>query len=123
MAIHRGEVYFVDLEPKVGREQGGRRPVVVVSNDSLNSLPLVVVVVPGTRGSKVKKDHPGNIRVPAGEANLPQETVFLAFQVRALDQARFQDPPIGRLSQAQMDRLDQALAWTFTLQITTPPQP
>ena len=47
MPVQRGEVYFVDLNPAIGREQRGRRPVVVVSRDSLNRLPLVVVVVPG----------------------------------------------------------------------------
>ena len=75
MAIHRGEVYFVDLNPTVGREQAGKRPVVVISNDLINSKSLVVVVIPGTRGSKVKSDYPGNIRVPKGKANLPEETV------------------------------------------------
>jgi mRNA interferase MazF len=80
MAIHRGDVYFVDLNPTVGREQAGKRPVVVISNDLINSKPLVVVVIPGTRGSKVKSDYPGNIRVPKGDANLPEETVFLCFK-------------------------------------------
>ncbi len=40
MAIHRGDVYFVDLNPTVGREQAGKRPVVVISNDLINSKPL-----------------------------------------------------------------------------------
>ena len=53
MTVRRGEVYFVDLNPTAGREQAGRRPVVVVSNDTLNARPLVVAVVPGTRGSHV----------------------------------------------------------------------
>ncbi len=79
MAIQRGEVYFVSLDPAVGREQAGRRPVVIVSRDEINTLPLVVAVVPGTRGSQVRLDHFSNVRVPAGEANLPQETVFLTF--------------------------------------------
>jgi mRNA interferase MazF len=114
MAIHRVEVYFVDLNPTLGREQSGKRPVLVVSNDLVNSKPLVVVVVPETRGSKVKVDYPGNVRVPAGEANLPEETVFLSFQVRALDHTRFRDPPIGRLSQSFLDQLDKTLFWTLT---------
>jgi mRNA-degrading endonuclease toxin of MazEF toxin-antitoxin module len=74
MNVRRGEVYFVDLHPASGREQSGRRPVLVVSNDTLNSRPLVVTVIPGTRGSHVPADYPGNVRVPAGEANLSQET-------------------------------------------------
>jgi mRNA interferase MazF len=119
MPFKRGEVYFVDLEPTKGREQAGRRPVVVVSNDSLNRKPLVVVVVPGTAGEQQRKDFPSNVRVPAGEANLPTETVFLAFQVRGLDHGRFREPPIGSLSQALMARLDKALAWTLSWSSST----
>lgn len=52
MPIRRGEIYFVDLGPTIGREQSGRRPVVVVSRDEINVQPLVVMVVPGTRRAK-----------------------------------------------------------------------
>jgi mRNA interferase MazF len=114
MPIHRGEVYFVDLNPTVGREQAGKRPVVVISNDLVNSRPLVVVVVPGTRGSKIQLDYPGNLRVPKGEANLPEETVFLTFQIRALDHSRFREPPIGRLSQPYLEQLDKTVSWALS---------
>jgi mRNA interferase MazF len=80
MPIRRGEVYFVDLNPSVGREQQGRRPVVVVSNDTLNGMPLVVTVVPGTSRARVGAPYPWNVMVPAGEANLPLQTVFLTFR-------------------------------------------
>jgi len=98
MSVRRGDVYFVDLNPTVGREQSGRRPVVVISSDLINDKRLVVLVVPGTSGANITADYPTNIRVPAGEAHLPNETVFLTFQMRALDHSRFRDPPIGRLS-------------------------
>jgi mRNA interferase MazF len=120
MTIHRGNVYFVNLNPTVGREQAGKRPVVVVSNDLINSKPLVVVVIPGTRGSKVQSNYPGNVRVPAGEANLPEETVFLGFQVRALDHSRFSDQPIGRLSKMYLDLLDKTLSWALSSQALPP---
>jgi mRNA interferase MazF len=45
MSVRRGEIYFVDLNPASGREQAGRRPVLVVSNDTLNARPLVVAVI------------------------------------------------------------------------------
>lgn len=115
MPIERGEVYFVNLNPIRGREQAGRRPVVVVSNDTINKKPLVVAVVPGTKGDNVKTDLAWNVRVAAGEANLPEETVFLTFQVRALDHSRFRDPPIGRLSPEQLARIDKALARTLSI--------
>lgn len=115
MPIRRGQVYFVDLSPTVGREQHGRRPVVVVSNDTLNSMPLVVTVVPGTSRARVGGPYPWNVAVPAGEANLPLQTVFLTFQVRALDPSRFQDPCAGELTQSSMDQLDRALVWVLAL--------
>jgi mRNA interferase MazF len=61
----------------------------------------------------IKRDYPGNIRIPAGEANLPEETVFLGFQIRALDRNRFQGPPIGRLSTPFLQKVNEALAWSL----------
>jgi mRNA interferase MazF len=75
--IQRGEIYFVDLNPIKGREQAGKRPVLVLSNDSINKLPLVVTVVVGTKGENIPRDYPTNVRVSAAESGLPIETVFL----------------------------------------------
>jgi mRNA-degrading endonuclease toxin of MazEF toxin-antitoxin module len=121
MPIRRGEVYFIDLGPAVGHEQRGRRPVVVVSCDAPNGLPLVGSIVPGTRGSRVPADHMSSVRIPAADASLPEETVFLTFHVRAVDHTRFQGPPEGTLSPAWMDKIDRALAWSLALQLGIPP--
>jgi mRNA interferase MazF len=123
MPIRRGQVYFVSLNPAIGREQQGRRPVVVVSRDSLNDLPLVVTVVPGTRGSKIRTDYPQNARIAAGEANLPEETVFLTFQVRSIDHSRFVDPPVGELRPEMMADVEQALAWSLSLSLPSTGKP
>jgi mRNA interferase MazF len=119
MSVRRGEVYFVDLNPTSGREQAGRRPVLVVSNDTLNARPLVVAVVPGTSGHHVPADYPGNVRGAAGEANLPQETIFMTFQIRALDPNRFSGRPVGQLGAQRMTEVDEALAWSLGLQRLT----
>ena len=63
MAIRRGEIYFVNLNPVKGREQSGDRPVLVVSTDAINDLPLVVTVVVGTKGANIRQDYPTNLRV------------------------------------------------------------
>ena len=63
--IRRGSIYFVDLAPTRGREQSGRRPVLVVSSDAINRQPLVVTVVVGTSAHRISKDYPVNVRVPA----------------------------------------------------------
>jgi hypothetical protein len=55
MAIQRGEIYFVNLNPVQGREQAGQRPVLVPSVDSINRLPLVVTVVVGTKGENITR--------------------------------------------------------------------
>ena len=85
MAIHRGEVYFVNLNPAKGREQAGDRPVLVLSIDAINNLPLVVTVVVGTKGENIYRDYPTNVRVSSAQSGLPMETVFLCFQIRSLD--------------------------------------
>jgi mRNA interferase MazF len=64
----RGEIYFLDLDPARGREQAGRRPVLVLSIDAINRLPLVV----GTKGENVPRDYPTNVRVTsAGSSQSP----------------------------------------------------
>ncbi len=113
--IERGDIFFVDLDPVIGREQKGRRPVLVVSNNAINRQPLVVVVVAGTDAANIPRDYPTNLRVTASESGLPKDTVFLCFQLRALDPARFSGPggalaaPAGRLPVSRMKDLDRAI--------------
>lgn len=109
--MKRGEIYFVDLDPTVGREQGGNRPVLVVSVDTINSAPLVVTVVPGTSGSNVRKDYPHSVRIPASETGLSSETVFFCFQIRALDKSRFPDDLAGTVPPDWMELIDDALRY------------
>jgi mRNA interferase MazF len=98
--IRRGSIYFVNLTPTQGREQPGRRPVLVVSSDAINSQPLVVTVVVGTSAHNIPKDYPVNVRVPAEESGLPEDTVFLCFQIRSLDPKRLEDPATGQIHEA-----------------------
>ena len=109
MAIRRGEIYFVNLNPVQGREQAGLRPVLVISVDLINRLPLVVTVVVGTKGENVARDYPSNVRVPSSESGLPMETVFLCFQLRSLDPTRFVAPPAGKVSDAALEKVETAI--------------
>ena len=70
MPIQRGEIYFVNLNPVAGREQAGHRPVLVLSRDAINRLPLVVTVVVGTKGANISRDYPTNVRVSTEESGL-----------------------------------------------------
>lgn len=113
--ISRGSIYFVSLDPTRGREQAGRRPVLVVSVDSINRQPLVVTVVVGTDAANLRHDYPTNVRFEALETGLPTDTVFLCFQVRSLDPNRFVDPragvpvPAGTVPVARMVDVERAM--------------
>jgi mRNA interferase MazF len=107
--IRRGHIYFASLDPVRGREQAGIRPVLVVSSDAINSLPLVVTVVAGTDAANISRDYPVNVRVTAAESGLPHDTVFLCFQVRSLDPSRLATPNAGALPANRMAEVDAAL--------------
>lgn len=109
MTIQRGEIYFVNLNPTKGREQSGERPVLVISNNAINKLPLVVTVVVGTKGANLDRDYPTNVRVAPQESGLPLETVFMCFQIRSLDSSRFTSPAVGMLSANMLQKVDTVL--------------
>src|SRR5687767_1791021 len=111
MPLRRGEVYFVDLNPTRGREQRGRRPVAILSIDIINELPLVVTVVVGTKGSNIDRDYPTNVRFSPAETGLPEETVFLGFQIRSIDPQRFPKKAAGTLTPEALARLESAVTY------------
>ncbi len=119
--VNRGQIYFVNLSPTHGREQAGRRPVLVVSADAINRQPLVVTAVVGTAAKNVPHDYPTNVRVAAKETGLALDTVFLCFQIRSLDPARFLDPktqrphPAGTMPANRMAEVDRALRLVLNL--------
>lgn len=112
--IRRGSIYQVNLNPAKGRRQAGARPVLVVSADAINNQPLVVSVVAGTEAVNVPRDYPTNVRVTAKETGMRKDTVFLCFQLRSLDCARFRDAsgsavPCGVMPSGRMAEVDAAL--------------
>lgn len=119
--ISRGQIYIVNLSPVHGREQAGRRPVLVVSADAINRQPLVVTVVVGTDAKNVPRAYPTNVRVTAKESGLPMDTAFLCFRIRSLDPARFFDPKThrpnlaGTLPPARLVEVEAALRLVLTL--------
>ena len=106
--IKRGEIYFVDLNPVKGREQSGQRPVLVLSIDSINKLPLVVTVV-GTKGENIPRNFPTNVRISAKASGLPMETVFLCFQIRSIDPNRFPEQAAGKISELNLEKIENAV--------------
>jgi mRNA interferase MazF len=115
MTIARGDIYFVNLSPIQGKEQAGTRPILVLSIDSINQLPLVVTVIVGTKGENIRQDYPTNVRVSTHESGLPLETVFLCFQIRSIDKNRFPSPPVGKLSEEKMQEIEAAVRYCLGL--------
>ena len=82
---------------------------------------MVITVVTGTDAANVPRDYPTNVRVTARETGLPKDTVFLCFQIRALDPSRFRDPrtglvtPAGQLPPIRMVEVDAALRAVLSL--------
>jgi mRNA interferase MazF len=98
-----------------GREQSGRRPVLVVSSNAINRQPLVITVIVGTDAANIQRDYPTNVRVTAVESGLPRDTIFLAFQLRSLDHSRLIGPVVGSLAPTRMVEVDSALRLTLAL--------
>jgi mRNA interferase MazF len=80
MPIERSEIYFVNLNPVAGREQAGNRPVLVLSRNAINKLPLVVTVVVGTKGANISRDYPTNVRVSPEESGCRWKLCSCAFK-------------------------------------------
>ena len=115
MSIHRGEIYFVNLNPVKGREQAGQRPVLVLSIDEINQQPLVVTVVVRTKGENISRDYPTNVRVLPEESSLLMETVFLCFQIRSLDPKRFPEKPVGRVADEVLEKIETTVRYCLGL--------
>ncbi len=115
MSIERGQIYFVNLNPVQGREQAGTRPVLILSINSINQIPLVVTVVVGTKGASIQSDYPTNVRVSPTDSGLPLETIFLCFQIRSLDANRFPINPAGQLSEAKMLEVEATVRYCLGL--------
>ena len=115
MGICRGEIYFVNLDPVKGREQAGKRPVLVLSVDEINDLPLVVTVVVGTKGENISHNYPTNVRLLPEESGLPIETLFLCFQIRSIDKNRFPEKPAGKVSGKTLEKIERAARFCLGL--------
>ncbi len=102
--IEQGDIFWADLDPVQGREQRGRRPVLVLSRNEINRLPLTVMVLVGTGAEHVPERFATDLLVTPEESGLPKATVFMALQVRSLDPRRLGER-IGRLAP---DRLPEA---------------
>lgn len=113
--IRRGEVYFANLNPVLGSEQGGVRPVLVVQNDVGNRHSSTVIVAPIT--SRVGKARlPTHVFLPGSDLGLPRDSVILLEQLRTIARGRLKGR-VGRLDTATLREVDRALAVSLGLRL------
>ncbi|MBX6377099.1 MAG: type II toxin-antitoxin system PemK/MazF family toxin [Clostridia bacterium] len=107
MQIRRGDIFFADLSPVVGSEQGGVRPVLVIQNDVGNRYsPTVIVAAITSQIDKAKL--PTHVELPASENGLERDSVILLEQIRTIDKRRLRER-VARLRGAVMEKVDEAL--------------
>ncbi|MBS4202306.1 type II toxin-antitoxin system endoribonuclease NdoA [Bacillus sp. FJAT-49732] len=107
MVVKRGDVYFADLSPVVGSEQGGVRPVLVIQNDIGNRFsPTVIVAAITAQIQKAKL--PTHVEIDAKKYGFERDSVLLLEQIRTIDKQRLTDK-ITHLDEEMMDKVDEAL--------------
>ena len=113
MSVKRGEIYYADLSPVVGSEQGGIRPVLIVQNDIGNKHSPTVIAAAIT-SKKEKSALPTHISVQASSCGLAKDSVVLLEQVRTLDKRRLKER-MGELDHNSMAQVNSALSTSLGL--------
>jgi len=112
--IRRGEIYYADLSPVVGSEQGGVRPVLIVQNDVGNKFSPTVIAAAIT-SQREKNNLPTHIQVNANGCGLAKDSIVLLEQVRTIDKKRLKER-MGVLNSGDMTRVNRALSVSLGIQ-------
>ena len=108
LTVKRGEIYYADLSPVIGSEQGGTRPVLIVQNDVGNKFSPTVIAAAIT-SQRFKTSLTTHIRGNVDGCGLAQDSIVLLEQVRTLDKKRLREK-MGILDENDMNRVDRALS-------------
>lgn len=120
MQIHRGDIFYADLSPVIGSEQGGLRPVLIIQNDVGNKYsPTVIAAAITSRLGKTKL--PTHIDIYADQVGLVKDSVILLEQVRTLDKRRLKEK-MGHLEGEIMQKVNDAISISFGLGESHAPQ-
>lgn len=107
MIVKRGDIYYANLNPVVGSEQGGHRPVIVIQNDVGNKYsPTVIVAAITSQISKAKL--PTHVEINAKQNNLEKDSVILLEQMRTIDKRRLREK-VTHLNEEVMTEVDEAV--------------
>ena len=111
--VKRGDIFYADLSPVVGSEQGGVRPVLIVQNDTgKRHSPTVIAAAITSQTGKARL--PTHISLAAMSCGLPKDSVVLLEQIRTLDKRRLREH-MGRVDETMMKQVDTAIAVSFGL--------
>ncbi len=111
--VRRGEIYYANLNPVLGSEQGGLRPVLIIQNDIGNTYSPTTIIAAIT--SRIKRAKlPTHIEISADRFHLEKDSVILLEQLRTIDKQRLKER-VTHLDEATMDVVDQALAISLGL--------
>lgn len=113
MTVKRGDIYYADLSPVVGSEQGGIRPVLIVQNDVGNRYSPTVIAAAIT-SQKEKSKLPTHIEISSHGCGLSRDSVVLLEQIRTIDKKRLKEK-MGRLDDSSMGQINHALSVSFGL--------
>lgn len=116
MNVDRWSVWLANLDPLTGSEQGGKRPVLVVSDEAMNARLPVVNVLPITSRKSGRRIYPNEVLLPTGTAGLVADSIVLCYQIRTLDKQRLARP-LGMLNDATLqDEVIEALCFQLDIQ-------
>lgn len=113
MDIKRGEIYYADLSPVVGSEQGGIRPVLILQNDVGNKFSPTVIAAAIT-SQQEKSKLPTHINLNSADSGLAKDSIVLLEQMRTLDKQRLKEKT-GSLSKTSMNMVDKAISVSLGL--------
>ena len=113
IVVKRGEIFYADLSPVIGSEQGGIRPVIIIQNDIGNRYsPTVIIAAITSQINKAKL--PIHVEISSEEYGLNRDSVVLLEQIRTLDKRRLKEK-IGHMTEKDMKKVDMALAISLSL--------
>ena len=111
--VKRGDIFYADLSPVVGSEQGGTRPVLIVQNDTGNKhSPTVIAAITSQTG---KAKLPTHISLTGRDVGLSKDSIVLLEQIRTIDKRRLREH-MGHVDDRLMNQIDSAIAVSFGLQ-------
>ena len=113
MTVKRGDIFYADLSPVIGSEQGGVRPVLIIQNDVGNRYSPTVIAAAIT-SQQEKSKLPTHIKINADGCGLARDSIILLEQVRTIDKQRLKDK-MGTLNVPDMNMVDKALSVSFGL--------